>query len=107
MERETGLEPATSSFPSWTSRVRVPSPAPFFNNLPAPTKTFTPITPLSSQDFSFELFDSFGPLLQIRFGIDVEIDSEAMAELVGYDLGIDSGLPRQAGVRPSHHLKRC
>src|SRR5262245_6538722 len=44
--------------------------------------------------------------LQRRHGIDVEIHTEPMAQLIGNELGIDSGAPRPARMRAAQDLKR-
>jgi hypothetical protein len=43
-------------FPSWTSRVRVPSPAPFFNNLGIPTKPVTPCHSIRQPSLQIRVF---------------------------------------------------
>ena len=38
-------------------------------------------------------------------GVDVQIHTQSVAELIGDQLGIDTGLSRKTGMRASHDLK--
>ena len=54
----------------------------------------------------FQGLDGVLSSLQRRHGIDVEIHSQPMAELIGNKLGIDAGLPGKTRMRTAQDLKR-
>ena len=47
------------------------------------------------------------PFVEGGDGVDVQIHSKSVAELIGDELRINTGLPRKTGMRASHDLKRC
>src|ERR1039457_7326044 len=95
-------------FPSWTSRVRVPSPAPCFQQLrrnqQLPSLHFTQ---LSGEHSVFELFCRLGAPGQGGLCIHINRDTNAMPALVGCDLGIDPGVMAETGMGSAQHLKAC
>src|SRR5690348_15157589 len=107
----------SNSFPSWTSRVRSPSPAPCFQVLGNNRKTLvTPFTPFSFQTspesrvsllnhLGFEALHCFTLLLKIAMGIDLHAYSQAVPALVGGDLVVDLGFTGQTGVCPAKNLE--
>ena len=39
-------------------------------------------------------------------GVDIEIHTESVAQLIGHELGIDARLTGETGMRAAHDLKR-
>ena len=54
----------------------------------------------------FQDLDGVLPGLQRRDGIDVEIHSQPMAQLIGHELGIDARLAGETRMRAAQDLKR-
>jgi hypothetical protein len=75
-------------FPSWTSRVRTPSPAPSFQFRKSYT-TFHYIKYSVHQHRLFELPGSFGPRLSRRLRVDIHRNTDPMAPLVSLHLRIE------------------
>ena len=81
---------STPNFPSWTSRVRSPSPALSFEQLSLGLNiSVLQNTPLSGLDCNFELIDGSPAMAEIRDGIDVLIHIQRMPQLIGHELRID------------------
>src|ERR1039457_844539 len=93
-------------FPSWTSRVRVPSPAPCFQQLrrnqQLPSLHFTQ---LSGEHSVFELFCRLGAPGQGGLGIDINRHTDTMPALVSRDFGIDPGVVAETGMASPKNLK--
>ena len=53
----------------------------------------------------FQDVDSVSSLVQGGYGIDVEIHTERMTELIGDELRIDAGLSGETRVSAAHDLK--
>jgi hypothetical protein len=57
-------------------------------------------------DGGFQGLNCMLTLIQAGHGIDVEIHTQAVAELIGHQLGINAGLAAETGMRTPHDLKR-
>src|SRR5688572_15873942 len=55
----------------------------------------------------FQRVDGRKALFEVRDGVGVQVHPDSMSKLVRYQLGVDSGLARQACMRTSHHLEAC
>src|SRR5690242_10462417 len=96
-----------SKFPSWTSRVRVPSPAPYSSTtckqFPAGWRQLAPKSIHSDSSFEFVHRRSAG--LKPRFGVRILIDVHSVPHLLRPNLRIDLQLLQKRAVGPPHHLK--
>src|SRR2546425_12863938 len=98
-----------ANFPSWTSRVRSPSPAFQNHQLGNSSSRFYPIItqlrePSIPQSRS-ERFTCIDSAFQRGFGVHVEIHVERMTLLIGDALRIHAELAHERCVRSAHHMK--
>jgi Recombinase len=93
-------------FPSWTSRVRSPSPAPAFSITSRSCfKSVLQNTPLSLEHGGFHAVQGFLADPKRGFAVDVEIHVHRVPELVCYDLWIKLQFSHQRRVSAPHHLE--
>jgi hypothetical protein len=84
---------STPNFPSWTSRVRSPSPALQHQQLGShSSRSYRKITALSGTSIHhrrFELLNRFDPAFECRFRIHIQIYVECVPLLVRNNFRID------------------
>ena len=97
---------STPNFPSWTSRVRSPSPALSKQELTdTAQRAVLQNTPLSILDCPLQHVHRFVSSSQVRNRVDILIHVECMPELIRDELWLDLELVHERRMRPAHHLK--
>ena len=98
---------STSIFPSWTSRVRSPSPAFKINNIQPSENSLCHFVPHSSSihERRFKGFYRLDTLFQRRLCINIEIYIQGVSELICNDLRIHLFFPHQRRMRPPQYLE--
>ena len=66
---------------------------------------FSQLAWLGPDDGGFQGLNRMLTLIQAGHGIDVEIHTQAVTELIGHQLGINARLPTETGMRTPHDLK--
>jgi hypothetical protein len=97
---------STTSFPSWTSPVRIRSPAPSFQQLASTQQQVgSNWLRLVDGEGCLQLVHRVAAALERSSGIDVLVYINGVPHLLGPDLRIDVELLKQTAVGPSHHQK--
>src|SRR5882724_5542120 len=101
MERETGVEPATSSLGSWHSTTELLPLAFVFNNFWRLLRILNSKRTASSFYHQFvEAIHHIAPALDRRLSIHVQAHINSMPQLCSHRMGIFLHRPHQRPVRP-------
>src|SRR5215510_14197054 len=69
------------------------------------TVAFSQVALVGWDDGGFQGLNRLLTLIQAGNGINIEIHTQAVAELIGDQLGINAGLPTKTGMRAAHDLE--
>ena len=97
-----------ANFPSWTSRVRSPSPALKISELQRPFTALPNNYPVKQKlvdQCRFQLRHSINPAFHRSLRVHVQIHIERMALLIGDDFRINIKFTHQRRVSSTHHLE--